>query len=129
MATTDTNTVQVTGKFDLKTILMFVSIIFGLTGIGVGGFSLTGNVPTKEVVVSSTDSLLTELRLLRLDVRTLKTLAFDVEENQDQIQAVTDSVQALRDNQEKGYNVLWEQNKLVLERLSDIDTTIENIDQ
>ena len=111
-------------NFNLKTLAI---ILLFITGIGGGAFSLgsfglrSQDIPTNETVNAATSQLVEELRLVRRDMRDLKMIRLDVEAQQNQIDTLLIKQLELTKNQEKGFKVIWEQNKMVLERLGLMD--------
>ena len=125
--TKDTNTVSVTGKFDVKTLLAIFGVLIGIGGAGWG--TVEGIMkPTTEAVTTVSEELVSEVRLLRMAVDGLIYVKYEVEKNSAVIDSVAERQTVLSENQIKGFGALWEQNKLVLRRLNEIEKGVHRID-
>lgn len=114
----DSKTVEINLKstFTVRQIVSgFVAIMVsvGLLGTGIVQLGGTPN-QAKDVIVALNDSLLKEVRVMRADIRRLRYLEYDVETNSMRIDTILAQQLHMRENQEKGFGVLWEQNRVVL---------------
>lgn len=111
----------VTITFDAKTIITVISIVLGLGAAGYGGLGsiLTRDVPTNTSVQDATSSIVGELRQLRREMNSLQALRYQVEDHARAIDSLKQATEQTAVLQQKGFGALWEQNKIILEELSD----------
>jgi len=129
----DTNTVSVSGKFDLKTIAMIVGIIFGLTGISIGGYTAVGikQIPTAANVDSSTVKIVEAIDMLSYKVaiyeRELRRFSASVEDNQIAINEIRRSQLKSDSLQIQGFKVLWEESRLNRQVLGELSAKVDTL--
>lgn len=115
-------TLEIKGNFSLSQIVgAFITLLtaFGLVGTGVVAINGTPNEVRQEIV-SSNDSLLIEMRLLRNEVRQLQIGYLEIQQNKQQIDTLAARQDDIKANQIKGFGALDEQNDLILNSLRDI---------
>ncbi len=117
-------------NFNLKTLW---TLILFIAGFGGGVFSLgtlgSNIVPTQKSVAESTEKIVIELQSINRELASLRSMRYDVEDNTTEIDSLAVSVKMNRTNQIQGFGVLWEQNELVLERLSDMNDRLEQLER
>lgn len=129
----DTNTVSVSGKFDLKTVAMIVAIIFGITGISIGGFTVSGinQIPTAASVDSSTVKIVDAIGRLSYRVQVyegeLRRFSSSVNENQDAIQEIRESQLKSDSLQIQRFKVLWEESRLNRQVLGELSAKVDTL--
>ena len=133
MSNTDTNTVSVSGKFDLKTILAIIGIVFGITGISIGGFTVSGvkDIPTSAKVDSSTVKIVDAIDLLsnRLEIyeREMVRISDKVDENQSAIEDIRVAQTKSDSLQIQGFKVLWEESRLNRKVLGELSAKVDTL--
>lgn len=115
MAVTKNNEkISVSFDFSYKAV---VAIIFGvLSAFGVA----TGVVNTgigEDSTIESTP-IVTEIQALRREVRELRILRYNVEDN-------TSRIDSLLMNQQDGFGAIWEQNKLMMRDIGNLNNLIQ----
>lgn len=110
----------ITITLDIKTIISIISVVLGLGAVGYGGLGgvLSKNVPTSETVENATTSIVGELRQIRREMNSLQTLRYQVEDHARAIDSLMSASANMSTQQQKGFSALWEQNKIILERIS-----------
>ncbi len=116
-------------KLDSKTIMTILAFLFGIGGLSVGGYTITKDVPTQTTVDESTEKLINELKLLRGDVRELRGLRLDVQNNQDAIKNLQLYQMRADSTVRTGFGVLWEQQNMLLKEIGDIRSELDTLNE
>lgn len=116
---TTPNEGKITVTLDVRTIIAIVSVVLGLGAAGYGGIGqlVSKDVPTNESVNEAASTIVGELRQIRREMNSLQALRYQVEDHADMIDSLQRAQKQLNDNQAKGFGVLWEQNKLLLDEI------------